>query len=125
MKKYLMVAAGISGVLAVVFYFTSLNHLDRESARLLETNTTINIQGTVFCAACAVICAVNVVGAIILHYLENNSSSSNASAPVSGGIKTEDGGVMLTAGNFWVCPKCKNRNPMSKVECRECGTVRN
>ena len=122
MRKFRMIMAGIFGILAIIFYFTSLNHLDRESARILGTSTTINIQGTIFSAACAVICAMNVVGALILTYLEDNRNSSHSAS--SGGIKTEDGGTILTAGNYWVCPKCKNRNPMSKVECRECGTIR-
>ena len=47
-----------------------------------------------------------------------------SSGYMSGGIKTEDGGVTMTAGNYWVCPDCKTRNPMSKIECKECGKVR-
>ena len=39
-------------------------------------------------------------------------------------VQTDDGGVLMTAGNYWVCPKCKTRNPKSKVECKECGTIR-
>ena len=84
MKKFLYVMAGIFGVLTIIFYFTSLNHLDRDAARLLGTSTTINIQATVFCAACAVICALNVVGAIILTFIENNAVASSApSVPIS------------------------------------------
>lgn len=123
MKKFLYVMAGIFGVLTIIFYFTSLNHLDRDAARFLGTSTTINIQATVFCAACAVICALNVVGAIILTFIENNAVASSApSVPM--GIQTEDGGVQMTATNYWVCPNCKTRNPFSKIECKECGHVR-
>ncbi len=127
MKKFLWIMAGIFGVLAIIFYFASLNHLDRDTARLLGTSTTINIQGTVFCAACAIICALNVVGAIILMFIEYNvvSSGASVSSPAKGlGIPTADGGVQLTAGNSWVCPNCKTRNPFSKIECKECGHVR-
>lgn len=122
MKKFLMIMAGVFGVLTIIFYFTSLNHLDNESARILGTSTTINVQGTIFCAACAVICAINVVGALILTYLEDNGNSSCSVS--GGGIKTEDGGTILTASDYWICPKCKTRNPRSKVECKECGTIR-
>lgn len=123
MKKFLCIMAGIFGGLTIILYFTSLNHLDRDAARFLGTSTTINIQGTVFCAACAVICAINVVGAIILNYIENNTLSSGTSA-ASTGIQTEDGGVKMTSTNYWVCPKCKTHNPFSKIECKECGHVR-
>ena len=131
MKKFMVVMACIFGVLTIVLYFLSLNHLDSYSSRTLGTSTVVNIQGTVFCAACAIICALNIIGAMILHYLEYNSGSSNnlmysdSSAGYSvHGIKTSDGGVQMTSGSYWTCPKCKNRNPLSKVECRECGTIR-
>lgn len=39
------------------------------------------------------------------------------------GAKTSDGGT-LTAGSYWTCPQCKTRNPMSKIECKECGQIR-
>lgn len=124
MKKFLMVMAGIFGVATIILYFSSIHKLDSASARYLGISETINIQGTVFCAACAVICALNVVGALILQYLEDNVTSA---APVSYSdmdIQTEDGDVVMTSTNYWVCPNCKNRNPFSKIECKECGYVR-
>lgn len=68
--------ACLFGILTIVLYFTSLVHWDGSTARMLGTNTTINIQGTVFCAACAIICALNVVGAVILSYLESLNNNS-------------------------------------------------
>ena len=125
MKKFLIIMACVFGILTIVLYFSSLNHLDKSTARYLGTDTTINIQGTVFCAACAIICAINIVGAIIIHFLETNRSSvAYSSGSRYGGIPTDDGGVLTTSGSYWVCPKCKTRNPRSKVECRECGTIR-
>ena len=57
---------------------------------------------------------------LVVEHVENGGSASVRNR----GIQTPDGGVLATAGNFWVCPKCKTRNPMSKVECKECGNVR-
>lgn len=126
MKKFLIIMACVFAVLTIILYFTSLNHLDSKSAKALGVSTTINIQGTVFCAACAIICALNIVGAIILNYLEENTTSypSSAGGLSHTGFKTEDGGVQLNSGHYWTCPKCKTRNPYSKIECKECGTLR-
>ena len=30
-----------------------------------------------------------------------------------------------SSADSWSCPKCKALNPNSKIECRECGTIRN
>ncbi len=125
MKKFLIAMASIFGILAIIFYFTSLNHLDSYTARALGTSTTINIQGMIFCAGSAVICAINVVGIVLMNFMESNGNSKNAcTGYTSGGIRTEDGGVKMTSTNYWTCPKCKSRNPFSKIECRECGNIR-
>lgn len=76
MKKFLIAMACLFGILTIVLYFTSLVHWDGSTARMLGTDTTVNIQGTVFCAACAIICALNVVGAVILSYLESLNYNS-------------------------------------------------
>lgn len=128
MKKGLLCASGVFGILAVILYFSSLNHLDEKEAKLVGTSTLVNIQGTVFCAACAVICAICLVGALILIYLDDNTSGNTSFSRTSArygfhGTKTTDGGI-LTAGSSWTCPKCKSSNPLSKVVCKECGTVR-
>ena len=125
MKKIFFIMASIFAVLTIIFYIASLNHLDKETSRLLGVSTTINIQATVFCAAFAVMSVVCLVGGLVAKYLEENTPSSYASSASSiGGIQTEDGGIKLTSTNYWVCPKCKNRNPYSKIECRECGEIR-
>ena len=63
MKKFLIVAACIFGALAIIFYIVSIKEVSGYQIA--------NIQSTVFCAACAIICALNIVGAIILNYLES------------------------------------------------------
>ena len=128
MKKGLFIASGAFGVLAVVLYFASIVKMDSNTARYTGITEVANIQGTVFCAACAIICAVCLVGGLIIHYLENNTPSSSSFTSSSTGIAfhgttTSDGGT-LTSGSYWICPNCKTRNPMSKVECKECGNVR-
>ena len=69
-KKGLIWASAIFGILAIILYFTSNRQLDSASAALLGTDSVINIQGTVFCAACAVICAVFAAAAILYDFIE-------------------------------------------------------
>ena len=120
MKKFLIIAAAVFAVLAIIFYVVSI----QEVKTGYGTIAIANIQATTFCAACAIICAINVVGAILFSYLETFEYRTGSSVSGTSGIQTSDGGFIPTAGNYWTCPKCKNRNPMSKVECRECGTIR-
>ena len=77
MKKFLIAMACIFGILTVILYLTSLNHWDGDTAKWLGTDTTINIQGQLFCVACAIICVINIVGAIILSYLETMNENSH------------------------------------------------
>ena len=42
----------------------------------------------------------------------------------SGNSTDAESSSYLSSGNYWVCPKCKTKNPRSKVECSECGEVR-
>ena len=63
---------------------------------------------------------------IVVEYVENGGGRSYAESPAGSafhGTTTSDGGVQ-TLGSYWTCPKCKARNPMSKVECKECGNIR-
>ena len=124
MKTFLIIMACIFAVLTIVFYVSSIREVDYYAAKYIGTDKVANVQATVFCAACAILFAMNVIGAMILSFIENNSGSAQSvsSKSFGSGIKTSDGGVTPTS--FWTCPKCKNRNPMSKIECRECGTLR-
>ena len=62
---------------------------------------------------------------LVVEAVENGGIASvSGSASAARGIKTEDGGVQMTASNSWVCPHCKTRNPRSKVMCSECGATR-
>ena len=83
MKKStgLWVSAIIWGLLAIILCVASINKLDRTSAQILGTDSVINIQGTVFAAACAVLCGVSIVGAMILGVLENANMTSSNNAP--------------------------------------------
>ena len=76
MKKTLITFAIIWGIVAVVLFFSSFNKLDSRTAQVFGTSTIINIQATVFCAACVVMCCINAVGAMILSDMEYSSSST-------------------------------------------------
>ncbi len=64
---------------------------------------------------------------LVVEYVENGGGKSSYTDTSAGfafhGTKTSDGGT-LTAGSYWTCPDCKARNPMSKIECKECGKIR-
>ena len=60
---------------------------------------------------------------IVVEHVENGGTISNTMES-KGGIPTSDGGVRMTNTSYWICPKCKTRNPFSKIECKECGTIR-
>ena len=64
----------------------------------------------------------------VVEYVENGGSKGASYTDSSAGYAfhgaaTSDGGT-LTSGSYWTCPNCKTRNPMSKIECKECGKVR-
>ena len=70
-KNVLIAFAIIFGVAAIILFFSSVRQLDSSVARAYGTSAVINIQDTVFCAACAVMCVVNAVGAIVLNSIES------------------------------------------------------
>ena len=74
-KQILWLLSVIFGILAVILYFASQIRLDRGAAELFKTNTIVNIQGTVFCAASAVICALCAIGAILTGVIEEKALS--------------------------------------------------
>ncbi len=76
-KTLLWILAIVFGLLAIILYFSSIKELDRETARYLGTGSVANVQGTVFAAACAVLCGVNVVGALILSQMEDNNRTGS------------------------------------------------
>ena len=148
MKKGLFAVSGVFGILAIIFYSSSLNHLNSEEARLLGTDTVVNIQGTVFCAACAVICAIFLVGALILHYFEKIDFSNTTSSGYQGGNNRPDTNTYSTvtspekkdippiafegakpkkefSESYIVCPDCNLRSSkdyiMKNKKCPKCG----
>ncbi len=112
MKSFLIAMAGIFGFAAIVLYFVSIKDVGGIQVA--------NVQSTVFCAACAVICAVNTVGAIILNYMESGGSVSG-SGNRSG---TAGSNTPATNNNAWICSKCGASNPKSRVQCHTCGSYR-
>ena len=64
---------------------------------------------------------------LVVEYVENGGGRSSYTVTSAGyafhSTTTSDGGV-LTSGSYWTCPKCKTRNSLSKIECKECGTIR-
>lgn len=112
MKSFLISMAGIFGIAAVILYFVSI----RDVGGFQVANT----QSTVFCAACAIICAINVVGAIILNYMESNGSVSGLGSRAG----TSGSSIPATNSRVWICAKCGTSNPNSKVQCQSCGSIR-
>ena len=55
---------------------------------------------------------------LIVEYVENKSAPSNFKSSDTVNESLEAG-----SGSYWVCPKCKTRNPNSKIECKECGEI--
>ena len=79
-KTILTFFAVIFGILTLVFYFTSIREVDRDTARYLGVSAVANVQGTVFAGACAVLCGVNVAAAMIIGAMEEINHSSGPSA---------------------------------------------
>lgn len=76
--------AAIFAILAVIFYFASIQKLDRSTASIFGISEIANIQGTVFTGICAILCGINIVGAIIIGAMENNpNNDSNSSADIA------------------------------------------
>ena len=91
-KTVLVVFAILFAILTLVFYFTSIKEVDRETARYLGISAVANVQGTVFAAACAVMCCINIAGIVILGAVEEHQytagpSSSNIGREVADELK--------------------------------------
>lgn len=59
------------GVAAIVLYISSIRELDEDSARLLGASALANIPATVYCAAAAILFAMNTAGAMVMFWLED------------------------------------------------------
>lgn len=125
MKKFCIVMACIFGVATIVLYIMSINKLDRDSARLLGTSATINIQGTVFCAATAIMCVINAVGAMILSAIETQSYQAEKAYAHSAPSALEEEARLrkVIAEGGWKCPKCGSIN-QSYVSSCGCGMTK-
>ena len=113
MKSFLITMAGIFGFAAIVLYFVSIKDVGGYQVA--------NVQSTVFCAACAVICAVNTVGAIILNFLESGGSVSSSGSSRSGSTGSS---APASNNHAWICSTCGTSNPNSRVQCKSCGSIR-
>ena len=121
MKKFLIAMACIFGIATIVLYVVSINKLDKDAARVLGVSATINIQATVFCAATAIMCVVNAVGAMVLSALETQSyKAAKASAQSAPSALEEEARVrkVISEGG-WKCPQCGalNQNYVSSCGC--------
>ena len=59
---------------------------------------------------------------LVVEKVENGGFEAPSSAPVYTETTTPNPTPSYT-DNYWTCPKCKARNPISKIECRECGAI--
>ena len=125
MKKFLTVMACVFGVATIILYIMSINKLDKDTARMLGTSATINIQATVFCAATAIMCVVNAVGAIIISALETQSyqAAKAVSNSAPSALEEEARARKVIADGGWKCPKCGSVN-MSYVSSCGCGMTK-
>ena len=82
-QKVLWFFAGLFGILAIVLYFASITELDKDTARYLGISAVANIQMTVFTGACAVLCGLNIVGAIIIGAIEGLQEGNNRTGEIA------------------------------------------
>lgn len=61
---------------------------------------------------------------LVVEYVENGGTVNAQSGSSGAGIKTENHSEALSGKDYWVCDKCKNRNPVNKIQCRNCGAIR-
>lgn len=61
---------------------------------------------------------------LVVEYVENGGSQTSSSGSVGSVSAVSDSNDQVSRGLYWVCPKCKTRNSYSKIECKECGTLR-
>ena len=123
MKKVLIGFAIWFGAAAIVLYFISINKLDGETARMFGISATINIQATVFCAASAIMCVVNAVGAIMLSgiEIENESIAQAMERQRPSSLDNEARERRIIAEGGWRCPTCGTLNHHYVSSCG-CGT---
>ena len=61
---------------------------------------------------------------LVVEYVENGGSHSSSSGYMSNSSSASDNDTPMARGSYWTCPKCKTRNPFSRIECKECGELR-
>lgn len=122
-QKCLWAFAIVFGIMAIIFYSISIRELDKESAQILGINAVANIQSTTFAAACAVLCGINVVGAMILGSLEGKPSQSNQINSSSEAIAQQSEETPASNGNATdtIVPAEKTIIPAKNGKCNVCG----
>ena len=73
--------AGIFAVLTVNFYLQVGKSLDPETATILGVSQVMNLQATIFTAACAVITVLCIIAAVIVASLDNISLEATIHIP--------------------------------------------
>ncbi len=128
-KPFLLIMAAVFAILAIIFYVISIQEVRIGYEKL----QIANIQSTTFCAASAVLCGLNIIAFLILSFVDNMLSDLAYHIKNTGGetaivLQKDSAGRDIAKtydrSNSWQCPKCKTLNPKSRIECRECGTVR-
>lgn len=121
--KCLCTFAVIFGVLTIVFYVNSIKELDRDMQRIFGIEAVANIQSTVFAAACAILCGLNVIGAMVLDSVEKKAGAVNQvqqSVAVDAEYKEDMAGVEENVNAVQV-PEEKVIVPEKNGKCNVCG----
>lgn len=126
-KMILLIAAAVFLVLAVIFYVSSVREVGSGSNSI----KVANIQSTVFAAASAILCGINVVAYLVVLYFDGKKTGQAGAVQASGVThKPEPMGMGKKAApgatnvGSWICPNCAATNTRSRVACQRCGTVR-
>ena len=120
MKKALLVVGGIFGVLAIILYIDSVKDVK-------GFGQVANVQETVFCAACAIICAISIIGSMIISAIENGVDIQKAeiqkaiqSSSAFFAAENEARERKILAEGGWRCPNCGELNHHYVTSC-SCG----
>lgn len=138
-KKFMIVMAIIWGIIAIIFYISSIQEV--------YGIQIANIQATTFCAGSAILCGINIIGALIVECMEELHSSINvATNTITRRLDSNPSGTE-TSGHIpskvsnskpsylsttyvdkktatWICKKCGSHNSADARSCKDCGTYR-
>ena len=64
--------SALFGFLTYIFLQASENKLDMQTSKVLGIDSVINLQGTIFAAASAIICVMCLIGAIVVQAISKS-----------------------------------------------------